>query len=136
MFFDVDIRSGDKVYRKFHTLRVLSDPIFSFGKVLNLFGDIANKLKLFFFNGNVLNQSMCSKVYRGVELKAPGIIVRQPVYETVYTGILGIDGVLPLGQGQRELIIGDKQTGKTAIAVDVILNQSFIDLLSTRYLLV
>ena len=60
---------------------------------------------------------------RRVELKAPGIIARQPVKEPLQTGIKAIDGMVPIGRGQRELIIGDRQTGKTAVALDTILNQ-------------
>lgn len=58
-----------------------------------------------------------------VEVKAPGIIARKSVHEPIQTGIKAIDALLPIGRGQRELIIGDRQTGKTAIAVDTILNQ-------------
>ncbi|HKU44759.1 MAG TPA: F0F1 ATP synthase subunit alpha [Polyangiales bacterium] len=60
---------------------------------------------------------------RRVELKAPGIIQRQPVSEPLQTGIMAIDAMIPIGRGQRELIIGDRQTGKTAVAVDTIINQ-------------
>lgn len=60
---------------------------------------------------------------RPVEFKAPGVIQRQPVEEPMQTGILAIDSMIPIGRGQRELIIGDRGTGKTAIAVDTILNQ-------------
>lgn len=60
---------------------------------------------------------------RPVEFKAPGVISRQPVHEPMQTGILAIDSMIPIGRGQRELIIGDRQTGKTAIAVDAIINQ-------------
>ncbi|MCS6858466.1 MAG: F0F1 ATP synthase subunit alpha, partial [Sandaracinaceae bacterium] len=60
---------------------------------------------------------------RRVELKAPGIIQRQPVKEPLQTGIKAIDGMIPIGRGQRELIIGDRQTGKTAVAIDTIINQ-------------
>jgi len=60
---------------------------------------------------------------RRIEIKAPGIIRRQPVKETLQTGIKSIDSMLVIGRGQRELIIGDRQTGKTAIAVDTIINQ-------------
>ncbi|HEX6105256.1 MAG TPA: F0F1 ATP synthase subunit alpha [Gemmatimonadales bacterium] len=60
---------------------------------------------------------------RAVEMVAPGIIVRQPVKEPLQTGIKAIDSMIPIGRGQRELIIGDRGTGKTAIAVDTILNQ-------------
>jgi len=58
-----------------------------------------------------------------VEVKAPGILYRQSVHESVETGIKAIDSMIPIGRGQRELIIGDRQTGKTAIAIDTILNQ-------------
>jgi len=59
-----------------------------------------------------------------IEIKAPGILVRQSVYEPVNTGLKVIDGLIPIGKGQRELIIGDRQTGKTAVAIDSIINQS------------
>ncbi len=58
-----------------------------------------------------------------VEVKAPGIVQRQPVTEPMQTGIKAIDAMIPVGRGQRELIIGDRQTGKTAVAIDAILNQ-------------
>ncbi|MCC6558709.1 MAG: F0F1 ATP synthase subunit alpha, partial [Polyangiaceae bacterium] len=58
-----------------------------------------------------------------VEVKAPGIIQRQPVTEPMQTGIKAIDSMIPIGRGQRELIIGDRQVGKTAVAIDTILNQ-------------
>jgi len=64
-----------------------------------------------------------SKETRRIEIKAPGIVGRQPVKEPVQTGIKAIDSMIPIGRGQRELIIGDRQTGKTAIAVDTIINQ-------------
>ena len=58
-----------------------------------------------------------------LERKAPGVIFRQPVYEPLQTGVKAIDAMIPIGRGQRELIIGDRQTGKTAIAIDTIINQ-------------
>ncbi len=61
--------------------------------------------------------------FRPIEFKAPGIVSRQSVCEPLMTGITAIDGMIPIGRGQRELIIGDRQTGKTAIAVDTIINQ-------------
>ena len=64
-----------------------------------------------------------SNFYRPIETPAPGITDRQPVNEPMETGLLAIDSMFPIGRGQRELIIGDRQTGKTAIAVDTILNQ-------------
>jgi F-type H+-transporting ATPase subunit alpha len=60
---------------------------------------------------------------RRVEIKAPGILARQPVKEPLQTGIKAIDSMVPIGRGQRELIIGDRQTGKTAVAIDTIINQ-------------
>lgn len=64
-----------------------------------------------------------SKENRVIDVKAPGIIKRQPVHEPLQTGIKAIDSMIPIGRGQRELIIGDRQTGKTAIAIDTIINQ-------------
>jgi F-type H+/Na+-transporting ATPase subunit alpha len=64
-----------------------------------------------------------SDLKRRVELKAPGIVARQPVKEPLQTGLKAIDAMIPIGRGQRELIIGDRQTGKTAVALDTIINQ-------------
>ena len=66
---------------------------------------------------------------RPVEFKAPGVISRQPVNEPLQTGIKAIDSMIPIGRGQRELIIGDRQTGKTAIAIDAIINQKDTDMI-------
>jgi F-type H+-transporting ATPase subunit alpha len=68
-----------------------------------------------------------SKETRRVELKAPGIVKRKSVHEPLHTGIKAIDAMTPIGRGQRELIIGDRQTGKTAIAIDTIINQKSTD---------
>jgi len=66
--------------------------------------------------------------FRRVEVVAPGVIARQPVHEPMYTGIKAIDSMTPIGRGQRELIIGDRQIGKTAICVDAIINQKNTDI--------
>src|SRR5256712_2562359 len=66
--------------------------------------------------------------YRPAEFKAPGVVQRQPVKEPMLTGIKAIDSMTAIGRGQRELIIGDRQTGKTAIAIDTIINQKGKDL--------
>ena len=66
---------------------------------------------------------------RPAEFKAPGVVQRQPVTEPVQTGLMSIDGMIPIGRGQRELIIGDRQTGKTAIAIDTIINNKDKDLI-------
>jgi len=68
-----------------------------------------------------------AKTFRPVEWMAPGVIDRQPVKEPMQTGIKAIDSMIPIGRGQRELIIGDRQTGKTAIAIDTIINQKGAD---------
>ena len=65
---------------------------------------------------------------RPIEFKAPGIMERQPVNEPVQTGLVAIDAMVPIGRGQRELIIGDRKTGKTAIAIDAIINQRDTDI--------
>ena len=64
-----------------------------------------------------------SDLFRKIEIKAPGIIARKPVHEPLQTGIKAIDSMIPIGRGQRELIIGDRKTGKTAVAIDTIINQ-------------
>ncbi|MBC8457540.1 MAG: F0F1 ATP synthase subunit alpha [Deltaproteobacteria bacterium] len=66
--------------------------------------------------------------YRRIEVVAPGVIARQPVKEPMYTGLKAIDAMTPIGRGQRELIIGDRQIGKTAICVDAIINQKDTDI--------
>lgn len=66
---------------------------------------------------------------RPIEFKAPGVISRKPVHEPMQTGIIAIDAMIPIGRGQRELIIGDRQTGKTAIAIDAIINQKDEDMI-------
>jgi F-type H+-transporting ATPase subunit alpha len=66
---------------------------------------------------------------RPIEFKAPGIMERQPVCEPVQTGLMAIDAMVPIGRGQRELIIGDRKTGKTAIAIDTIVNQKDTDII-------
>ena len=68
-----------------------------------------------------------SKDKKRVEVKAPGIIPRKSVSEPMQTGLKAIDSLIPIGRGQRELIIGDRQTGKTAIAIDTIINQKEIN---------
>jgi len=66
---------------------------------------------------------IASKDFRKVEIKAPGIVARKSVHEPMQTGLKAIDSMVPIGRGQRELIIGDRQTGKTAVATDAIINQ-------------
>src|SRR5207245_2991527 len=66
---------------------------------------------------------------RPAEFKAPGVVQRQPVKEPMQTGLKAIDAMIPIGRGQRELIIGDRQTGKSAIVIDTIINQKGKDLI-------
>jgi F-type H+/Na+-transporting ATPase subunit alpha len=105
------IKEGDEVRR---TGRIAEVPVGEglLGRVVNALGqpvDGKGPLK--------------TKETRRIEIKAPGIIARQPVKEPLQTGIKAIDSMIPIGRGQRELIIGDRQTGKTAIALDTIINQ-------------
>jgi F-type H+-transporting ATPase subunit alpha len=108
---DTQIKEGDVVKR---TGRIVDVPV---GK--ELLGRVVDAL------GNPVDgKGPVTTAKRGrVEVKAPGIIARQSVCEPMQTGIKAIDVLVPIGRGQRELIIGDRQTGKTAIAVDTILNQ-------------
>src|SRR5678810_626347 len=107
----LQLKEGDEVRR---TGRVLEVPVGPelVGRVVDALGrpvDGRGEIK--------------TSVSRPVEIVAPGIIVRQPVKEPLQTGIKAVDSMIPIGRGQRELIIGDRGTGKTAIAVDTILNQ-------------
>ncbi len=105
------IKEGDTVKR---TKKIVQVPV---GE--NLLGRVVDALGVPIDGRGALNTPHS----RVVELKAPGIVYRHPVEEPLQTGIKAIDALIPIGRGQRELIIGDRQTGKTAIAVDTIINQ-------------
>ena len=108
---DSSVRQGDKVKRTGDILQTPVGPAMV-GRVVDALGrPIDGK-------GDIV-----TKDYSRVEVKAPGIIGRKSVHEPVQTGIKAIDALIPIGRGQRELIIGDRQTGKTAIAIDTIINQ-------------
>lgn len=108
---DKDISEGDTVKR---TKKIVQVPVGEglLGRVVDVLGQPIDG-----------KGPIEAKEYRIVETKAPGIISRQPVHEPLQTGIKAIDSMIPIGRGQRELIIGDRQTGKTAIAIDTIINQ-------------
>ena len=112
---DIGIKEGDTVKRTGEIVDV------SVGK--ELLGRVVDGL------GNPIDGkgTINAKEKRRIELKAPGIIPRQSVFEPMQTGIKALDALVPIGRGQRELIIGDRQTGKTAIAVDTILNQKSVN---------
>lgn len=107
------VKEGDLIRR---TGRIASVPV---GK--ELLGRVVNPL------GQPLDEKgpINAKQYFPIERKAPGVIFRQPVKEPLQTGLKMIDALIPIGRGQRELIIGDRQTGKTTIAIDTIINQKF-----------
>jgi F-type H+-transporting ATPase subunit alpha len=108
---DTDIKEGDQVRR---TGRIASVPVGEalLGRVVNPLGIPVDG------KGDI-----ATKKYRTIENTAPGVIERQPVKQPLQTGIRAIDALIPIGKGQRELIIGDRGTGKTAIAIDTIINQ-------------
>ncbi len=108
---DTLIKEGDPVRR---TGKVIQVPV---GEAL--LGRVVDPL------GNPLDGRgpIQTNEFRPVEFKAPGVVQRQPVTEPLQTGIKAIDALIPIGRGQRELIIGDRQTGKTTIAIDTIINQ-------------
>ncbi|MEC9139989.1 MAG: F0F1 ATP synthase subunit alpha, partial [Pseudomonadota bacterium] len=112
---DRDIREGDTVKR---TGDIVSVPV---GK--GLLGRVVDPL------GNPLDGKgpIEAEAHKKVDVKAPGIIPRKSVHEPMQTGLKAVDALIPIGRGQRELIIGDRQTGKTAIAIDAILNQKAIN---------
>jgi F-type H+-transporting ATPase subunit alpha len=114
---DTLITEGDQVRR---TGKVIQVPV---GEAL--LGRVVDPL------GNPLDDRgpIATDHFRPVEFKAPGVVQRQPVKEPVQTGIKAIDSLIPIGRGQRELIIGDRQTGKTAIAIDTIINQRDSDIM-------
>lgn len=86
----------------------------------NMLGRVVDPLGNF-IDGKPVEQG--KKVFKKVDIKAPGIIERQSVFESMQTGLKAVDSMVPIGRGQRELIIGDRQTGKTAVAIDAIINQ-------------
>ena len=108
---DQGIKEGDTVKR---TGRVVSVPVGEglIGRVVNALGEPIDG-----------KGAIAAEGYRAIEMPAPGIIERQHVNRPLQTGIKAIDSMIPIGRGQRELIIGDRQTGKTTIATDTILNQ-------------
>src|SRR5205809_793815 len=105
------IEEGDPVKQ---TGRILSVPVGDafLGRVVNPIGEPVDG-----------NGPIRATEYRALEIQAPSVVERQPVKEPLQTGIVAIDAMTPIGRGQRELIIGDRQTGKTAIALDTIINQ-------------
>jgi F-type H+-transporting ATPase subunit alpha len=112
---DVHIKEGDTVKR---TGRIVQVPVGSamMGRVVDAIGRPVDG-----------KGPIDTSEFRVVEVVAPGIIKREPVKEPLQTGIKAIDSMIPIGRGQRELIIGDRQTGKTAIAIDTIINQKDTD---------
>ena len=108
---DTDIKEGDPVKR---TGKIFSVPVGDamLGRVVNPLGQPIDGLG-----------PIDTKLTRPVEVKAPGIVARKSVHEPMYTGLKAIDAMTPIGRGQRELVIGDRQTGKTAVCVDAILAQ-------------
>ena len=112
LFGDVDIIKEGDVCRT--TGRIMDIPVGRgmLGRVVNPLGEPIDG-----------RGSINATHRRPIEFKAPGIIERQPVCEPVQTGLLAIDAMIPIGRGQRELIIGDRKTGKTSIVIDTIINQ-------------
>jgi proton translocating ATP synthase, F1 alpha subunit len=105
------IKEGDQVKR---TGRIISIPVGEamIGRVVNALGEPIDG-----------KGPLSSETFQPLERLAPGVIDRQPVKQPLQTGLKAIDGMIPIGRGQRELIIGDRQTGKTTVALDTILNQ-------------
>jgi len=111
------VKEGDTVKR---TGRIISVPVGDamLGRVVNSLGQPIDG-----------KGPIATNQFLPIERLAPGVVDRQPVKEPLQTGLKAIDGMVPIGRGQRELIIGDRQTGKTAVAVDAIINQKGLDVI-------
>ncbi|PIX26567.1 MAG: F0F1 ATP synthase subunit alpha, partial [Deltaproteobacteria bacterium CG_4_8_14_3_um_filter_43_13] len=112
---DIHIKEGDTAKR---TSRITEVPVGEalIGRVVNAVGQPLDG-----------KGSIETKEFRPIEAKAPGVVARTPVKEPLQTGLKAIDSMIPIGRGQRELIIGDRQTGKTAVLIDTIINQKGMD---------
>jgi F-type H+-transporting ATPase subunit alpha len=112
------VGEGDTVRR---TNRIMSVPVGEglIGRVVNALGEPLDE-----------RGPIATSEFAPIERLAPGVVDRQPVKEPLQTGLKAIDAMIPIGRGQRELIIGDRQTGKTAIAIDTIINQKNTDVIS------
>src|SRR6202022_4512705 len=112
-----EIKEGDIVKR---TGRIVSVPVGEelLGRVVNALGQPIDG-----------KGPIATKTFMPIERIPPGVVDRQPVREPLQTGLKAIDAMVPIGRGQRELIIGDRQTGKTAVAVDTIINQKGKDVI-------
>src|SRR5499427_424621 len=112
-----DIKEGDEVRR---TRRIMSVPVGEalIGRVVNALGQPIDG-----------KGPIATTQFNAIERLAPGVVYRQPVKEPMMTGVKAVDAMIPIGRGQRELIIGDRQTGKTAIALDAIINQKGGDMI-------
>lgn len=113
----IGIEEGDQVKR---TGRIIEVPVGEalIGRVVDTLGEPVDG-----------KGAIQAAEYRPIEFLAPGVVTRRSVYEPMQTGLKAIDSMVPIGRGQRELIIGDRQTGKTAIAVDAIINQKGQDMI-------
>src|SRR2546422_6219452 len=113
-----EIKEGDLVKR---TGRIISVPVGDeiLGRVVNALGQPVDG-----------KGPIATTQFSPIERLAPGVVDRQPVKEPLQTGLKAIDAMIPIGRGQRELIIGDRQTGKTAIAIDTIINHKNTDVIS------
>jgi proton translocating ATP synthase F1 alpha subunit len=135
---DRQVFEGDTVYTSGNIISVYTS-YFSTGRVVDALGNFIdgytssqNDTKKYFENFSSSNQELnlenvFNVVEKRVEVKAPGILQRRSVHQPMLTGLKAVDSLIPIGRGQRELIIGDRQTGKTAIALDTIINQSLMN---------
>ena len=114
---DTNIKEGQSVKRTKQIVEVkVGDALL--GRVVNALGEPVDDLG-----------PIKSDTYRPIERVAPGVMTRKSVHEPLMTGLKVIDSMIPIGRGQRELIIGDRQTGKTALAIDTIINQKDSDVI-------
>jgi proton translocating ATP synthase F1 alpha subunit len=120
---DIALTTGAMVKRT-HNIISIKLSTNKIGCVLDPLGNIISSYNtLTKINLDIVNKLRMTEGSFPIDIKAPGVITRHKVFEPVETGLIAIDTLIPIGRGQRELIIGDKQTGKTAVAIDSIINQ-------------
>jgi F-type H+-transporting ATPase subunit alpha len=120
---DIALTTGAMVKRTHNiiNIKLSTDKI---GCVVDPLGNIISGYNLTAnINGDIIDKLKTVEGAFPIDIKAPGVITRHKVFEPVETGLIAIDTLIPIGRGQRELIIGDKQTGKTSVAIDSIINQ-------------
>lgn len=128
------VTQGDPVFRTFHLMKIPVSPSI-LGQVIDCVGNsLMFNTTASTMQQNPSNPGLASCLSRSVDIKALGVIDRKSITEPLITGVLSVDSMLPIGRGQRELIIGDRQLGKTSLAIDSIISQKNLHVSERRVL--